>query len=309
MRQTPDLRVEHELFVRSMLSVSPPTRVVRQMADRMLDCEFITGEIIFQQGHPSHRLFFVVDGQVALESASEPAWLFERGSMLGIVDATLSRKHARTARARTDAHLISIEYEDYIDILEDNFDFAKTTLERAMATMFNQGLALAPDHVFATEDLRGEAPIPHRPGQDVAGMQRLLALRDVSALAHAPVQPLVTLARSAEVLHWAKNAKILEAGKLAETIQIVVSGDVRVHCEHPLYEATFGPGSILGALAALATPEHPHHAQALTECTTLSVAKEDIFDVIEDHFGLARRLLGWVAADNERSLGRSTRST
>lgn len=293
-----------------MLSGSAPTRVVRQMADRMLDCEFAAGEVIFAEGQPSHRLFFVVDGKVTLQTAQQGhAWHFERGSLLGIGDATLSRKHVRTARAQTDAHLISIEFEDYVDILEDNFDFAKTTLEQTMSNMYRQALALAPDGVFAQEDLHGAAPIPHRPGQDVAGMQRLLALRDVSALAHAPVQPLVTLARSAEVLHWKEGDMILEAGQPVEAIQIIVSGEVRVHCENPRYEVTFGAGSILGGQAAFASATHPHRAQVLTDTTSLRIAKEDVFDVIEDHFGFARRLFGWVASENERTRAQTTELT
>lgn len=299
MSQDAELRVEHALFVRSFFAVSPPTRVVSQFAARMHDLEVKKNELIFTRGAPAHAVYFVVDGEVALEAPDAEPWIFGRGALIGIADAVLERPRARTARARSRAHLVWVEYEDYTDILEDNYEFSKTLLERTMATIHQGALALAPDDVFAKEDLRGTDPIPVRWGKDVDEMRRLLALRDVRALATAPVQPLVTLAKNAAVEHWSAGEVVFEPGRPADSLRVLAGGEVEV--SHPEYRAVFEPGSILGAHAAIGFSRHPHRATALTDATTLAIAKEDVYDVMEDHFGLARRLFGWLALQNERT--------
>lgn len=301
MPSSSNLRVEHELFVRSILPVAPPARVVSQMAARMHDHTFAKNQVIFERGDPSHNLYFVVDGEVGLQAPGAETWRFARGSLVGITDATLGRRHARTARALSLTHVVSIGFEDYADILEDNFEFTKTTLESALATIHEQSKQLAPDGVFGAADLRGGAPLPMAPGQAVSELQCLLALRDVTALSQAPVQPLVTLSKAAQVQHWAPGAKIFSAGQPANEIFVLVGGRVQVIEAHLPYEAEFEPGSILGAHAAFAYETHPHHAIALEASTTLCLAKEDVFDVIEDHFGLGRTLFAWVATENERA--------
>lgn len=294
-----DLRVEHALFVRSIFTVRPPTRVVSQLAARMRDHTYRRGDTIFERGQPSHAVYFVVDGVVELEAPGESPWAFERGSMIGIGDATLARPHVRTARATTPAHLVSIEFEDYVDILEDNFEYTKTMLEATMAGIHEQALALAPDGVFAPHDLRGVAPLPVKVGEDVDEMRCLLALRDVRALSVAPVQPLVTLARTCEVRHLEPEARLFGAGEPATALFVVAAGAVEL--THAQYRATFETGALVGAHAAIGYREHPHRAVAAAPTTVLVLQKEDVYDVMEDHFGLARRLFGWLAEENERA--------
>ncbi len=295
------MRVEHELFVRSFFPVPPPTRVVSQMAARMRDHTFRAGTLLYARDEPSHTVYFIADGQVALEAPDLEPWLFDRGALIGISDATLSRRRARTARAKTEVHAVSIEFEDYVDILEDNFEFGRTTLVTGMAGIHELSRQLAPDNVFADSDLKGRAPLPTTVGHELTEIECLLALRDVQALAQAPVQALVTLSRAVDLHHWAEGDEIFTAGAAARDIHVLVSGRVRVVEPQIPYESEFRAGSILGAHAAMAFDRHPHHAIALQPSTTMRLAKEDIYDVTEDHFGLARRFFAWIAGENERA--------
>ncbi|CAN0598590.1 unnamed protein product, partial [Laminaria digitata] len=138
-------------------------------------------------------------------------------------------------------------------------------------------------------------------GQTLPEIECPLALRDVHALARAPVQALVTLSRAVDLQHWAEGDEIFTAGAAAPDIHILVNGRVRVVEPHIPYESEFRAGSILGAHAAIAFERHPHHAIALQPSTTMRLAKEDIYDVTEDHFGLARRFFAWIAGENERA--------
>ncbi|MCA9553417.1 MAG: cyclic nucleotide-binding domain-containing protein [Myxococcales bacterium] len=295
------LRVEHELFVRSFFTDRPPPRLVSQLAARMRDAHYTRGQAIYARGGRAGTVYFIVDGEVHLEASGTDPWVFDAGAMIGINDAVLDQPHARTARAMRATHVVTVEYEDYIDILEDNFEYAKGTLERGMGRIHQLSRELGPAGVFSPRDLGAPDPLPLTPGQALSELERILVLRQVPALSDAPVQPLVTLAAGAEVHHFAPDQAIVAAGAPPERVWVVAAGRVRVSDPSVQIHAHFEPGSILGAQVALSAAPWLYATEASTQATLLSFSREDLFDVMEDHFRLGRCLFRWMARENGRA--------
>src|SRR5690606_4145826 len=90
------------------------------------------------------------------------------------------------------------------------------------------------------------------------------------------------------------------AGEPNDRLYVVVSGRVRVERRSPAISARFLPVRLVTELSALGHDQHIYDATAETDVSVLCIAKEDLFDVAEDHFRLARALFAYSALERER---------
>lgn len=300
-----DALVVRELFIRSFFPTRPPDRVANQFVASMRDIDFPAGTEIFHAGDPPSRLFFVVTGRVRLEAPGENPWILENESVIGILDAGLQRPHKRTAIAETHVHAIAMDFEDYVEILEDNFEFSKNMLIRVLGTVHQLSLQLPPDRVFPAPEEQ-QALIKDevlQTGRSLNQIERLMVLHDSRYFQGAPIQALVTLARLAKEETWNDGDVLFQPGDPCDRIRIVARGTIEVRRTRPRIRAPFGPGGLVCAAAAIGNTTYEYEGTALTEATTLAIAKEDLYDVMEDHFGLAITMFGFVARENERVRG------
>ena len=293
-------RVEHELFLRSFLALSPEPKVMQQLRPLMHDAEFRPGEVIYRAGEPSSHAFFIVNGTARLTAPGATDWEFGSESVIGILDGLLERPYTRTAQATSRCRLISLAMSDYFDVLEDNFEYARRMIVFAAARHNEMAVTYTPDSVFATRD----PTTPQLPEALGAGalntIERLLALRATRFVQRAPIQALASLAQLSERQTFARGSTLFRIGDPAPDLHVLVAGSVRVHRPSPAVEASFSPVRLLAGAAALGYEEHYYEAIAETDVTTLRIAKEDLFDVAEDHFGLARALFAYSSLERER---------
>lgn len=297
------LRVEHELFIRSFFDLRPPERMVQQLVAGLRDVFFPAGATIYQRGDAAENLYFLIEGAVVLEAEGEEPWRFGAQSMLGALDAGQGRPYSRTARVLTDVAALTMSFREYVDVMEDHFDFTKASLELGCSEMHERSLSLPPELVF--EVGREGPPLVPAP-RDGAGfalelMDRVLVLRRCEIFAQTPVQALVTLAKHVEVEHFAPDATLFRAGDAAPHLRLLAAGRVRVWRDAPAVTARFGPGELLLRQAALGAERHAYTAVAETAAVTLRFSKEDLFDVAEDHFSLIGSLFAYLGRENERT--------
>lgn len=294
-------RVEHELFIRSFLGINPPAGVAAQLAARMRDLRVTGGQTLYRAGEPADRLFFLVGGHVRLELDGDDPWNLEEHSAIGILDAALDRPYSRTAVAIRATHLIEIDFADYLDVLEDHFEFAKRMLLIGAERMDDAAKRLAPSGSFAAsvaEPCPGLPPAsPHRPFDR---MERLMALRATPFLERASVQVLASLAGLAVERRYRAGLPIFAAGAPATELMFLAAGRAGVARERPRIEAEFAAGHLLGGHASFGMNRHAYAARALQDSIVLVVNKEDFFDVAEDHFALGRAVLASIALERER---------
>lgn len=295
------LRVEHELFLRSFFDLRPPERMVQQLVAGLRDVFFPAGGELYRQGDAAEDLFFLIRGEVSLEADGEEPWVFGPQSMLGVLDASVGRVHSRTAKVRRDVAALTMAFRDYVDVMEDHFDFTKSSLELNCRVMHERSLGLAPDQVF--EAAREAPPLvaPDAAPEALDLMERVMVLRRCQVFARTSVQALVNLAKHAFAERWQPGDVLFSAGDAAPHLRLVAAGRVDVARSDPQVAATFGPGELLLRQAALGVEVHAYTATAASEAITLRLSKEDLFDVAEDHFSLIGSLFAYLGRENERS--------
>ena len=125
-------------------------------------------------------------------------------------------------------------------------------------------------------------------------------LHDTTAFKRAGIQALVSLAPVADELRISAGDTLFSAGEVTGVFFVVARGLIELEREQPLRHYRFGPGSIVGGSAAFGDVERLYTARALRDTVLLRIREEDFFDVMEDHFDLARSVLGYIAQERER---------
>src|SRR5262245_56375436 len=115
-----DERVQRALFARTLFGEPKMSHVVQHVATVIQDMHFEQGTVIYRQGGSSAHIYFILEGQVALEAPGELTWTFGMRDGFGFLDAMRDRPHTRNAVALTDVHLLALAIEDWLDLLEDH---------------------------------------------------------------------------------------------------------------------------------------------------------------------------------------------
>jgi CRP-like cAMP-binding protein len=293
-------RVGLEIFVRSFLGLRPPERVMRQLAGMLREIDLPKGTVMFERGAPPNEIFMIQEGQVALVGEDDSRWTFEDQSMLGVVDATLGRPYQRTAVVERRVIGAKVRFADYLEVLEDDFDFTRAAFERATHVAYETGLRLGPENVFpppSETELLGNRSDDDRPLEMV---EKLEVLHRSQLLLDAPVQPLVSLANAAEEVRLDDGDVLFSIGDRCDAIYTVATGMVKAERTDPDVRARFGPGDLVSGGAALSSERHLLDARALSKTRVLRITKEDLYDVMEDHFGVVRAVFSYGSRDNAR---------
>lgn len=290
-------RVEHELFLRSMSVVQPTAQVTSQLSSLMQDEYYERGATILTRGEPATRIYFVVAGRVEMLRDGAPPWVLEDESMVGILDASRGRPYSRTAIAGRPTHALSLPFADYLEVMEDNFDFSLRMMKAA--TIRNNEIAVGLGN-SAFEHLSQDTDAHHEDHEELDMTSRLLALHHTTMFARAPVQALVTIAQRAEQQKYSRGSQICRIGKPSDKLLLLVRGRARMQRADMQIDVHVAPTRALGGGAAFGHDEWYFDISAETDVTTLALDKEDLLDTMEDHFGLLRSFFGLVASERER---------
>jgi CRP-like cAMP-binding protein len=288
----PQSMIEREIFLRSM-SLGRFTGT-RQLGRAMHDVFFEAGSVIYKEGSPADDLYFVVRGTVALTKPGEPPWEFGPRSVVGIIDADQNRPHRRTAVALTDVEALKLSSEDRLEVLEDNFEQARSLILFTSDAVHQLALTL-PSGGFSEPEPTEQEIEP----EELPLVERVLTLRDVPAFRKASIQALVSLAPVAEESRVRAGETLFRVGEVTGVFYVVARGMVELERQAPRISARFGPASIVGGSAAFGDVERSYAARAIQDSVLLRIPEEDFFDVMEDHFDLARSVFAYIAAERE----------
>lgn len=287
--------VERELFLRSMLLGRPLASGAKQLGRGMRERHFEAGSVLYEAGAPSDDVYFIVSGNVRLTAPGVPDWEFGPSSVVGTLDADLERPHTRTARALSDVEALVLNNDDRLEVLEDNFEQSRTLI-LFMAERLYQLTAQLP----GTDSVRelDYASCPAR--EPLPLVERVLTLRECPIFSRCGIQALVSLAPFIEELHVAPGQTLFERSTTRGSFCVVASGNIELERAQPHGISHFGLGTLVGGAAALADIERDEHARAVSDSVVLRVRLEEFFDVMEDHFDLARSVFAYLAGERER---------
>jgi CRP-like cAMP-binding protein len=277
-------------------------RLSARLADVIDEVALGAGEPLYAPGDTSEHAFVVAEGRVVLETAKRRL-AFGPGAPVGLLDAIRRRPRVGRARAEGDARVLRFRVDDWLELLEDNFTYARNTIITASRIVHELSLAAgAAGAAPPAPAPSGDVMAPPCPGAALDDVERALVLRAVPALSRASVQSLMALAGFASDLHAEPGARVFEAGRRRH-LHFVASGLVRVRRlgERPV-EADFGPGTLVGGLGALGGHDEQSEARAAEPSALIVVEREDYFDLMEDHFDMVRSVLTALIDERERLL-------
>jgi hypothetical protein len=193
---------------------------------------------------------------------------------------------------------LTVRAADWLGLLEDSSGLARRVVSRMASGV--HALRLRPAPFGGFDDPVAGAPVAPEPLNLV---DRILLLEQVPLLARAGAQPLVLLAELAEEVRAAAGELVLPRLPGEKQLVIVAAGEVAAPLADPERLARFGPVSLVYGAGALGAPsESP--ARAVTDTGAIAIALEDYFDVMEEHFALARSALMAISEEREKLLDR-----
>jgi CRP/FNR family cyclic AMP-dependent transcriptional regulator len=257
------------------------------------DASFEAGSAIYREGDLAEEIFFVRRGRVGLSRGGGPQRELGPGSVIGIFDVEQERPRARTALALTDVELLSLSSEDRLELLEDSFEHTRALIRMTSARLDEFGR-------YGGGELEPGETLAPKP-EALLLIERVFTLRDTPAFRRASIQALVSLAPAADELRLGAGERLFERGEARAVLYVVVAGCLELEYADG-QRARFGGASLLGGGAAFGGALLRHTARALTPAVVLRIREEDCYDVMEDHFELARSVLSYQASENERAL-------
>lgn len=290
-------RVEREIFLRSVgMGGTGATGPSRQMARAIRDASFAAGDAIHEIGDAADHFYFVLRGVVEQTGAGRAPTILSDRSVLGLLDVTLQRPRAWGARAVTDVHALMLRADDWFEVLEDNFDFCRRSVLMGAANLHALAMTLGPTGGFA-EPPPDDGSLSA--GREMSHIERISTLRDVPAFGGAGIQALTTLAGVAGVVRLETGDELFDGVAATGSLFVVASGTIVAERREPTLRARFGGGSLVCGYGALGGAGGEFTARAESPAIALRIEREDLFEVMEEHFDLSRSLLRGIAAERE----------
>ncbi len=289
--------LQREMFLRVVGLARPPVAVAHALAQTSTDAYFEPGAIIFERGDQPDGVYFIFEGDVTLEAPDEEPWTFGRGAVVGVLDVNLERPRARTAVAQTMVHALFVQAEDFLEVLEDNFEFAIGSRAAVAADLHQFVVGLAPSGGFdepAPQDDLDVVP-------EMNAIAKLVVLRSTKVFSRASVQALASLAVVAENIELRAGESLFEAGADPDAVYVVGWGIVElVRSQEPVVRARFGPSDLIGGVTSFGGTLVDYAARAIAPSMVLRIAIADLDDVAEDHYDLTRSITQANAIERER---------
>ncbi len=292
--------VERLLFLRSLATRLDGPEAI-QIAAAMHDVYFKRGEQLFGIGEASGDVFFVVRGSVTMSAPGAPPWEFDAPAVVGALDSFAGRPRARRGVATSDVHALALSHTDWLAVLEEHHEYACETVQSLAGALSRMRLGLDGDGGF---------PDPAPDGGPLTSglnpLEKMLALRRVPLLRAAGAEATLRLCELAEEVELGPGGVLFREGDPCDALHAVAGGVIVIERASPPLRAAFGPGAIVGGAAAMGVGQQPFEARARPSerAVVLQVRKDDVLDVMEDHFGLARSLLGCINAERDELMRR-----
>ena len=292
-------RLVREIFLAGFMSGLPPENVAwatHRLARNMEDIHLDPGDVLYRQGDATVAHYFVVYGEILLAAEGLPPWRLGERSLIGTIDLMLDRPRTRNATATRATHLLRMPGSDWLDILEDNYELMLRGVE---------GLAEGVHDLRAT--LRKHPQLPHasRPAPHLSHarplglVERVMLLRAVPLFQGSEVQALLDLAVHAVEVDVEPGEILRGHGEPNDAMFVTVSGAVTAKTAPTIPEETFGPGMLVYGSRSATSKDLGFEARATAPTRVLRLVREDYFDAMAEHFGLARSSMKALAGERE----------
>ncbi|MDF2695500.1 MAG: hypothetical protein K0S65_3883 [Labilithrix sp.] len=295
-----------KIFLAGFMSGLPTSNIAwtaARLASTMTEVRVAPGAVLYEQGDPTDHHFFVVEGEVKLETDDAPPYVFGDHSLIGTIDLLIGRPRSRTAIATKSTQLLRMSSQDWLDMMEDNFELTRSAIEGLATDIadLRAGLGEVPE----LHETR--APLVAEGARALGLVDRIFALESVALFASTDVQALTNLALVAEETVFEEGNIVVERDVPNDGLVAILSGEIQGTRIEGGFVETFGPGELVFGASAVGTETPLHEARATKRTRALRIVREDYLDVVEEHFGLARSSLKALMIERERVLNEKGR--
>ena len=250
--------------------------VARMCFEAMGKVELVPqGGNFFTENQTSDRMYYLVEGEVSLVRGKRVLDVVKAGEIFGEM-ATISRlPRSATAAARSACRALSLDTKQFQSAIQ------KTAPEFALMLM---------NILINRLRLTGALTVG-KASQDVGGLrERVFDARMLSALMAALNNRLPA--------HAPLNKVIMKEGESGVFMYVVVEGRVAISIKSSIVERV-GPGGIFGEMALVDQSPRAATATAESDCSLLSINRNDFLALVKSHPDFAVSLLK-SAADRLR---------
>lgn len=235
--------------------------------------KFATGKPIFveNEGKASvfsegSRMYFVLNGEVELSVGKKSIGSVAKGEVFGEMALVTQLPRTATATAKTESTVISLNEKQFQDALGKSPAFALMLMAIIIGRL-RETIAQVSDKLSASET-----------GNKAAVFDRKLLAELQKEMEDKPTQ-----------IHHL-NKVIMKEGDRGIFMYLVLNGTVAVTIKEKLVERV-GPGGVFGEMALVDQATRVATATAETDCTLLSINRNDFMDLVKTKPAFALSLL------------------
>lgn len=259
---------------------------------------FPAGKLLLRDGEPISALYFVLEGRVRVTRGGRGFGVLGPGAGIGTIGILARDPEGMRAEAETDAVVLEIDGDAFLELLEDHFSILRHVLREFCRDSIDVW-----SRVPESPLLPSTPSVTARPQRALDFVERILLLRQ-GAFARSSVNALSELSRGLTELRFEAGTTLWTEGEPAGTILLGVDGVVECISARRGFTFRSGSGQALGALEALAEVSHWYDAVAETPFVALSGHVDGLLDVFEDNFEMALDFLGTISRWRMRLLDR-----
>jgi len=214
-------RLKREILLRSMFPSMPIAAHVR-FTEVLEDVDAAPGELLFDVGDAPDRLYFLIEGRVAMEREGQAPWVFAPLAVVGVIDAVLERQRTRNCRALEPSRFLAVRIGEWFDMMEDNGQVARGAIRNFAAQLHRRWQKVAP-----RLERHSDPPPPAGPGP-LETYDKILALRGAASLRSAGMQAIASLATVAVPVALKQGEVLFERGADDENLHFIARGSIEL---------------------------------------------------------------------------------
>ncbi|MEY2516998.1 MAG: hypothetical protein QOJ89_4356, partial [bacterium] len=291
-----------ELLARSALFEALDDDERRELAELLRPFSLAADEVLFRQGTPADRMYFVTSGRLAVHRAGDgtivPLAVCEAGAVLGEMALAAATLHSGTAIALESSTGFELDTADFAIMRRLDRPLAHKVLERLARLLCERVRAITGAVADDREPSSRDAPASPRwraPGPD-----RLALLRGCGFFAGFDDEHLKGVLERMRERTLADGEVVFAAGAPGDALYVVAEGTVEVSLERDSRRVRLGilgPGKVFGEVALIDGGPRSATCGALGDATVLELGQDAFATLAEAYSPLSLRLLEALIAN------------
>jgi CRP-like cAMP-binding protein len=289
MRDDALLRIGREISI-AALGIPLETLdawVIGRLTSILEEHELHAGQTLFRAGVPLDFLYFMRDGEVRFTRDDAPPWTLRGRWFLGAFDVASDRPAMRTATAVADFYAMRVSAADWVELLEDSFQLARSAVVNGSRALMRLEERVATNAPASSRD----PDVSTAPPGVLNLMERLGLLLRVRMFRGTGVQALAELAAVSRQMEFAVGDNLLGHEPAHDHLILVVDGDALAERESPVVRRQYRRGDLVCAAGVLGGVVDGWQARATTPVRAIAIPIYALFDLMEEHFDLVRSTL------------------